>query len=75
VYSLARTLSVASGWVVPSGMTRAAVVPGGKRTVARRVPSASVVGAPRETCIAGSLRAMEVTCASTGIMTTSGTNA
>ena len=47
VYSVARTWSVSSGSVEPSGMTISASVPSEKSIVARRVPSASVTALPR----------------------------
>jgi len=51
VYSVMRTFIVVIGWVLPSGMTRWAAVPCGKRRVAWRVPLLSVSTLPRADCI------------------------
>ncbi|HEX7125840.1 MAG TPA: hypothetical protein VF406_08680 [Thermodesulfobacteriota bacterium] len=73
VYSVARTVRVPSGWVVPSGSTIAAVVPAGTSTVARRVPSASLTGAARCTCITGAPAVITVVTGSSGTRRTSST--
>jgi hypothetical protein len=73
VYSVARTWSVVSGWVVPSASFITAVVPGWKKSVACRLPSRSVTTLPRAIppC-AGAGSAIAVTLGSRGIITTSG---
>ena len=73
VYSVARTLIVVRGWVLPSGITNWAWAPCGNSSVACRVPSASVTMLPRATWMGvAAVRSTVVTCGSSGIRTTSG---
>ena len=70
VYSVARTWSVPSCTVEPSGSEAVACVPAGKRTVAWRVPSPSVTGLPRATCISAAPAWIAVVTVSKGTRTT-----